>query len=308
MDHLSMAEAKILKGSTQTLVSYPRVSAGGSLILAQPTSVEVQITTPASTPATVDTFASATVDTLSTTTSSDAAEGAVRIPLATALETFKGRSYLVENEEGTVHVVECGYTTDDNDIWLAGPLLSAVESGSLVKGWACSKALTSAQTATCGNGTATWKAVIDGVTYQWAQSFRVVRRIVSSTLTPQRLIADAPALIGGRGRNDLNLEKLIDAAWRHEVLPLLHARGIKEEDIVSVEELEPLHLAACLVLHYRSRQDVDGAFFERQVARLEQLKETTFVSDLWWDYPQNDTAAPRPEANAGKPSGIRMSR
>lgn len=302
---------KILKDSTQTLVSYPRVSVGGRPLLMRLTSPYVRIHTPASVPATVDTWASATTDTVYTTLSAAVSEGATSFALTDVATTVAGRRYLlVDNNTAETSTIESAVSLSDDVFVPTAPMSRDVASGTLLRGFAVYKALTAAQTATCGECIAIWKATDGTNTYQWSQPFQIVRRMPVWDLTPSSLASDYPIIMSSRNADDLDLEAVINAALKHEILPLLHARGIAEENIISTEELEPLHALACVLSVLRQRPDTDETYFQRMQARYDQLKESVFASSRWYELNQqiDPPILPTEQQANQQGNGIRISR
>lgn len=305
-----MAEQKILLGSTQTLLSYPRVGPGGEWMREVPASCEVRIGTPAvSLPSTYD---AATVDSVDTTTTA-ASEGDTSLTVA-SMTAVKGRRYLV----GTLGAVtgaqyievesaRAGALTSAA-MQLAEPLPMAVPASSPVKGWAVSHPLTATETAQAGECLALWRAVIGGVSYEWSQAFRIVRRIPVSILTPTRLTQSWPVVRTMRSRQDLDLEEIIRVAWEHRILPWAAANSISEEDIVAVDALEPLHAIACvqqLVINNPAIQPELRAAVED---RWNQLRETTLARKDWYDVRQEADPPPRPDTPPLVRTGVRLVR
>lgn len=307
-----MPEQKILLGSTQTLVSYPRVSDGGEMLRAVPTAVVVRIQTPAVAMPADTAWVAATVDPLATSLTDAVAEGDTTASLTGTPDLVRGRLLLITALANVAPVVvEVGVTrVSASSLIMRQPAISALSASSTVAGFACTKALTAAQTATAGEGVAIWKATIGGVDYTWAQAFRIVRRMPQSVVTPASLSRDCPDILKKRSRNDVDLEELIQAAWVHEVLPVLDAHDIAEEDIVSVDALEPLHVQACLLRTLRNREDTSGEYFARVKERFEQLRETTFARSTWYEVSQQEDPphARTPGADANTRSTMRMGR
>ena len=306
-----MPEQKILVGSAQTLVSYPLVSPAGAPLLAQATSVTVRIGTPAiSLP---DTYDNATVDTVSTTLAALVDEGDIALSLATGVPLVNGRRYLVARDGGgfeTIEVTHAGATATAASVGLAEPLVQTCYLGDTFKGYAVSHALTAAETENPGNALAMWRAVIGGVTYEWAQSFRIVRRIPVCPLTPTTLTQAWPIIHTIRARNDVTMGEVIQFAWQYRVLRALEAKGIQEEDIVSTDVLEPVVAAAC-VYHLALQ---DPAYAPDYVERLAQDYERTLSSVLasrnWYEDSQTENPAPRPDTEQPTPrrGDLRLSR
>ena len=267
-------ERKILRASTQTLTSYPRLAPNGLLLL-PPTSVTVKVLTPSSTP---NTYVAGTVDSLSTTTQGAHAEGDDHVTLAASVAIVAGRRYLIEIDGGGRHLdVEALAGGTTNTLRTAEPLPCAVGNGSPVRGWACSIALTAAETDQIGDALALFRAVISGQTYEWSESFRIVNRITSPRLNPTDLTHAYPILSSLRDTNDLDYEALIGAAWEHRVVPLLAAKGILDEDVISDEALVPLHAAAAVLHIVEPDPRFSTDFVNRLRETYDRVTQTTFA-------------------------------
>ena len=305
-----MPEQKILVGSAQTLVSYPLVSPAGAPLLAQATSVTVRIGTPAiSLP---DTYDNATVDTVSQTLDSNAEEGASYVYLGGAVALVAGRKYLINSSDnsGYTHVVEATISATDSSVSLAEPLVAKVWSGDAFQGFAVSHALTAAETADPGNGIAMWRAVVSGNTYEWAQSFRIVRRIPVCPLDPTSLTQAYPIVHTMRARTDISLLEVISSSWHYRVLRALEAKGVQEENIISTDVLEPLVAIACV--YHLAVQDPSQSpdFVQRLAEDYERTMSSVLASRNWCEDPQSEDPGPRPNTEQPSPrrGDIRLSR
>lgn len=308
-----MAEQKLLIGrSDQKLISFPRIAMQGSDFRSEyVSSVFVRIGTPAVPMPATWTAATATSGLYSIAEA--ASEGAMRIKLSALATTIIGSHLLIiDSTTGTwvdVKTMATG-TVTGNYLQLAAPLPMDIGASSGVYLYRVEYTLSAAQTALAGECSAEWRATasLDGIgVTQWAQSFRLVRRMPFSTLTPAKLVMAYPAIATKKTRSDISYETLITSAWTHEILPLCDSRGIAEEDIVSAEALEPLHASACLLHLLRQREDVDQAYFERILARHEQLKETTFSRSSWYVVPQDEAMVAR-DSSVKQSPGIRLVR
>lgn len=303
-----MAEQRILLGSTQSLVSYPRVAPGGAFLRGVPSSATVRIGTVADSMPSVG--VSATVDSVSTTATQAALEGATSITVA-SMTAVLGRRYLVQPATGSAYVEVVSATAgvlSASALTLAEPLPLAVASGAAVKGWAVTKALTAAQTAEPGSGLAIFKATVDGVDYEWSHEFRIVRRIPTSVLTPTRLTQAWPSVRQMRSRQDVDFEETIEAAWGHRILPFLAANGIDAEDVTSVDVLEPLHAVGCVLQLVEGNPAVPRELVESIQRRWERLSETTLARKDWWETPQDSQPTRRPEEKPAARSGLTLTR
>lgn len=305
-------EQRILKGSTQTLVSYPRVGPDGRPLASPPGSPQVRIGTPAVPMPSA--FTAATADSLFCALDVDADEGATAIIVSPNQSFVAERDYLATTPAGHVVVVRsaiAGFGVVSGTAWsveLAEPVPQALPANTAIQGWALSRPLTAQQTATEGEGLAIWQAEIGGQTYEWAQAFRVVRRMPVSTLTAPRLTQAYPVVHTLRSRNDKSLDELIVSSWRHKVVPSLEARGIIEEDIIAVDRLEPVHAAACVLHLAEANPAIDAQFVDRWRSIFVQSLDTAMASRTWYEAPQ--TADPDPRGVIGSirrvnPIGLR---
>lgn len=312
-----MAEQKILvgrSGEAARLVSYPRVLLRDDFPIGIPLTASVRIATP-STPM-PSTFSAASVDSTNTTVSSDAAEGADSLEVGASLVQIPGRRFVVAPTDGQRFEVElkprlfAGTT-----VRLAEPLNRSVPATSVFAGYACIYNLLSAHTTLPGECLAEWKVTwrLEGAAEtqeaQWAQAFRLVRRLPVSVLTPTRLTKAFPVMHTLRNRKDETFEELIETAWTHRVLPLLEMRGMLEENIVAVDALEPLHSIACVVHRMETNPKVSTEIFERTKRRFDELVEGTFARRTWYETEEQDeTPQPRPEGGTPRPTDYRLRR
>jgi len=286
---LVVAEQRILKGTTPTLVSYPRVRPD-RLAQGQPTSVSVRVSAPAATDAA---FVSATFDSLSTTVTTAAEEGDDSLAIASA-NIDEGRRYLV-SAPGRNLIVEArvggaGSTT----LYLTSPLPCDVPDDATVKGFAVSFQLSSAQTAQVGEAAVLWRATVDGATLQWSQLFRIVSRLPTALLTYSELVQAYPSVVGLLPADVVGRDVTISAAWNHKVVPLLEAKGAFAEDVVSDEALVPLHALAVLWHLVEFSQTVTDQFRESVKASWNEAISTTFARVSWSEADQTEEPpAPR---------------
>jgi hypothetical protein len=278
--------------------------------MAQPTSCTVRIGTPAvSMPTSYD---NATVDSVSSTLSANADEGAVYVYLSGSVALVAGRQYLINSNDnsGYTHVAQATITATDSSVSLAEPLPAKVWSSDTFKGFAVSHALTTTETRDPGNALALWRAGISSVTYEWAQSFRIVRRIPVCPLTPTRLTQAYPVIHTMRARTDTTLEELIAAAWEFRVLRAFEAKGIQEEDIVSTEVLEPLVAIGCVLQLVMQDPTLPADYVDRIQQDYDRTMASVLASRHWYEDNQTDNPAPRPDTEQPTPrrGGMRLSR
>lgn len=295
-----MSEQRILVGSTQTIVSYPRVSPSGALVCGQPSSAQVRVGTPAvSLPSS---FSSATVDTLSTTVGYNADEGEWVITLGATQTLVSGRQYLVQLSGDEPLVVTNRASGSVNAILCTEPLPMRIYATSTVLGFAVYTALTAEQTAQPGPALALWRATISGVTYEWHQPFRVVRRLPTIPLTPAKLTETYPVIHTLRARTDRTLQEVIEAAWNHRVVRALNAKGIQEEDIVSSDVLEPALAAACLFHLVHQGPEHSPDYVMRLKEDFEQSLASALASRHWYEEHQLENPSPAPDTESPTPN------
>lgn len=289
-----MGEQRILRASTQTLVSYPRLYPA-ELVLGAPSSVSLLLQTPA----VQDTvFSAASFDTLSTTTQGAHQEGDTHITLAASVALVAGRRYLIQLATGRdidVQALEGGTT---NTLQLVEPLPCAIANNSAVRGFAVLRVLTTAQTDQVGDSLARWRATVAGNTYEWSDSFRIVNKVTSPRLTPTRLTHAYPLMSSLRDTNDIDYEAIIEAAWAHRVVPLLAARKILDEDVISDEALVPLHALACVLHIVEPDPRFSTDFIERLRVAYDKAVETTFARV---DFAVRDQTDLTPRSSGGEP-------
>lgn len=264
---------RVLVDSTESVVSYPRLSAD-SIASGVPSSVTARRITPI---AQDEDFATAspTVDSLSATSSDEAREGDTSISLTASAAIVAGRRYLITDAEtgARVEVVPSrgGSLTT---MYLQEPLPCDVALGSTIQGMALICPLSASQTVNPGSGYVLFRATVDGVVRQWEESFRIVRRITSIALTVNDLTQTYPVVRKLASSTDTTLEESIQAAWRSQILPWLAASSILDEDILTDDVLLPVH-ATAVVLHLaRQWPATTPEFYERLENRYEQEKAT----------------------------------
>jgi len=258
---------RILLGTTQEIVSYPRLSPDG-LVTGVPSSVTAR-RVPTVYEDGVDEYQAVTVDALSTTLSAVALEGDESLTLAGSVTVVAGRRYLV-TDANTLRKIEVTPTNSGSvsTLYLSEPLPCDVANGSAVNGIACPVALTTNQTSEPGAGYVLFRGTVGGKVYEWDESFRVVRRITSIALTVGELTTAFPIVRQLASSTDTTLEEAIVAVWRQEMVPLLAARKVLDEDILTDDVMAPMHAAAVV----------------RHLARMWPAAPTDFVMRLSEDY------------------------
>lgn len=267
---------RVLLGSTEAIVSYPRLSSDRGVSTGVPSSATARRVAPQA-PDAATAYVAATVDALSTTTLGSTHEGAENIALAGSVTVVAGRRYLVVDvTSGQSVVVEASRGGTTSTLWLAEPLPCTVASGSAVRGIAVSVALDAAQTTEPGAGTVLFRATVDGVVREWDEPFRVVRRITSVALTPTELTQSYPVVRQVASSSDLTLEEAILASWRMVMIPALAARGILDEDVITDDVLVPMHASATALHLARQWPSAPSEFVDRMATSYEQIKQTTW--------------------------------
>ena len=299
---------RVLLNSTETITSYPRLHADGTLTSHVATSATARrVAANGSDDSTA--YVAATIDSLSTTTQGAHAEGADSITMAASVAVVSGRRYLITDaQNGREVVVVATRGGSLSELYLAEPLPCDIANGSTVKGVAITVALTSTQTNQTGAGYVLFRAVVDGVTREWEEPFRVVRRLTSIALTPTGLTQTYPVVRKLASATDTTLEEAINAAWEVMVSPSLAARGVLDEDIMTDDLVLPMH-AAAVVLHLaRQWPQASTEYVQRLEATYEQTKQTT------WDRidfitASQDTVTPNvPDPGSQEPRFLRISR
>ena len=289
-----MAEQRILRASTQTLVAYPRLHPD-NVLLGQPSAATVKLQTPA---VQETTYSAAVADALSTTTQGAHQEGDDHVTLASSVALVAGRRYLIELASGRYIEVQAIEGGTQSTLWTAEPLPCDIGTNRPVRGFAVTKQLTTAQTDQPGDALALFRATVNGGTYEWSESFRIVNKITSPRLTPTRLTHAYPIMSSLRDTNDIDYEAVIDAAWDHRIVPLLAARKILDEDVISDEALVPLHALAC-VLHI---VETDPRFSSDYIARLrEQYDKTMDTTFSRVDFTVRDQTDLTPRSTGAEP-------
>jgi hypothetical protein len=267
---------RVLVGSTESIVSYPRLSDDVGISTGVASSATARRIA-SQYPDAVGAYVAATVDALSTTTQGPCAEGDDRIPLAASVAIVAGRRYLVtDSASARPVVVVAGRGGTLSTLWLAEPLPCDLGNASTVRGLAVSVALSATQTGEPGAGYVIFRATVDGVAREWDESFRVVRRITSVALTPTELTQSYPVVRQIASSSDLTLEEAIQASWRMVMVPALAARGILDEDILTDDVLVPMHASATVLHLARQWPAAPAEFVERLSTLYEQTKQTTW--------------------------------
>lgn len=299
---------RVLVGSTESILSYPRLVADGLVTTGVPSSATARRVTP-QVPDASTAYVAATVDSLSTTTQGATQEGADNISLAGAVTLVAGRRYLiVDANHGKRIVVVSSHSGSSSTLWLQEPLPTSLANGSTVSGMAVTVALTAAQTAEPGAGYVLFRATVDGVVREWDEPLRVVRRITSVALTPTELTQSYPTIRQIASSSDLTLEEAIQASWRMVMVPALAARGILDEDVLTDDVLVPMHAAATVLHLARQWPAAPTEFVDRLAASYEQIKQTTWDRIDLITRPQDEVTPDVPTPGSQGPRFMRITR
>lgn len=265
-------EQRVIVGQAQTLVSYPRL-VSDDLVQGVPSSVYCKIWTPTTAPTD---YVAATADSYSETVTAAADIGDTEIAVSSG-DIVAGRLYLLE-DDGYTQVIEArSGGSAQTTFRLAQPLARAVSTSATVKGFAVTKALTTDQTAQGGPGSVQWKATVNGAVVEWAQNFRIAKRLPRMTLTPSRLGEAFGSVLAATPPTDPNLEGAILGAWKYDVVPLIENRAILDEDVTSGDALEALHAVAVILALYNLDPRVDDTFKARTQALYDERVRRTFA-------------------------------
>jgi len=299
---------RVLVGSTDTILSYPRLTADGIVTTGVPSSATARRVTP-QVPDASTAYVAATVDSLSTTTQGAHSEGGDSVTLAGAVTIVAGRRYLITDaSHGKAIVVVASRGGSLSEMWLQEPLPCDIANGSTVKGIAVTVALDATQTAEPGAGYVLFRATVDGVVREWDEPLRVVRRITSVALTPTELTQSYPTIRQIASSSDLTLEEAIQASWRMVMVPALAARGILDEDVLTDDVLVPMHAAATLLHLARQWPAAPTEFVDRLAASYEQIKQTTWDRIDLLTAPQDVLTPDVPTPGSQGPRFMRITR
>lgn len=303
------ATKRVQRAQTGALLAYPILSHGGPGVpdgvdLTQPSSATVRIRT-ASTPL-PDSATAVTVDSLSGTLTSAAAEGATSLALTGAVTLVRGRQYVVTTTTGERFVVESRASGSSSTVRLAEPLPMAAAASSTIHGFALTTTLSTAQTSDIGEGLALWAVTYSSSVYAFTTQFRVVERIPRSTLTATALTRGYPIVHTIRSRLDGGLDELLQTVWDDALLPALEARGIRAELVIDPSRLEGVH--AAMAVHHLLMLDPskESAFRDEWKTIATQRFETALASREFWVDGEDEGAAPRDES--APPAAYRQTR
>lgn len=299
---------RVLLDSAETITSYPRIHADGTLTSHVSTAATARRIGPGAQDA-VGSYVAATVDNFSTTTQGAHSEGSDSVTLAGSVSIVAGRRYLItDSTHGREIVVVATRGGNLSTLWIAEPLPCDIANNSTVKGVAITVALTAAQTASVGAGYVLFRATVDGVIREWEEAFRVVRRLTSIVLTPTTLTQTYPVVRKLASATDTTLEEAINAAWEVLIAPALSARGVLDEDIMTDDVVMPMH-AAAVVLHLaRQWPQASSDYVQRLEQTYEQTKQTTWDRIDFITASQDSVTPDPPDAGSQGPKFMSVSR
>lgn len=284
-----MGERRILRGTTPTLVGYPRLRPG-ELVQGAPTSPKAKVAT-SSTPL-PSAFVACGSDTLSATVNGALGAGVSAIVVDAPASTWvRDRLYLVTSADD-VFVVQSKTSGSSLTLRTVEPLPGAVADAATVDGFALTRDLTAAETDEVGDGIVQWQAVVGGETVEWTDSFRVVRRIPKATLTPSRLLMLEPTMSSLQLSTDVTHERVIAGAWER-LQVTLERNQVFDEDVVSDEAIVPLHAAQCVLLVVEKDPRYDRAFVEDLRTSFRTLQDSVFSRKSYDEQGQLIAVAPR---------------
>jgi hypothetical protein len=271
---------KFIVGQNSNLITYPRLGNGHDSVIVSnypATSVTALNKSPIEADA-QDSYARVvTPDTLSTTVQGTHQIGSNHISLAGNVALVDGRQYLVvDNSHGTRFVVTCTKGGTGNTLYLAEPLPYDVQANSTVQGIAISVALPSAQLAQAGLGTLYIRGTVNGVVKEWSETYRVVYRITSIALTPTMLSQDYPIIRQISSNTDFSLEEAIQASWRNIVVPVLSAKGILDEEVLTDDVIVPFHEISTVLHFARNWPSAPQDWLRNLEENYERVKSTMF--------------------------------
>jgi hypothetical protein len=271
---------KLLVGIAGTITTYPRVSNGhdSNIVSLYPaTSITALNKSPTNADA-QDTYARVvTPDTLSTTTQGATQLGSNSIVLAGNVALVEGRQYvIVDAHHGTRFTVVASKGGTTNTLWVQEPIPYDIQNGSQVLGLAISIAIPATQTDSAGNGVVYVRGTVNGVIKEWAETYRVVYRVTTIALTPTMLSQDYPIIRQIASNTDFSLEEAIQASWRNLVVPVLSARGVLDEEVLTDDVIVPFHEIATVLHFARNWPSAPSDWLENLEANYEKIKQTMF--------------------------------
>jgi hypothetical protein len=271
---------KLIVGQSGTITTYPRVANGhdSNIICTHgATSVTALNKSPANADAQDSYARSVTLDTFSASVQGAQALGSDSITLSASHTIVEGRNYIVvDDRSGHRFVVTTSKGGTSNTMWLAEPLPHDIASNSTVIGFAVTCAIPSNQTTTAGNGVVYFRGTIDGAVREWAESYRIVYRVTSIALTPTMLTQDYPIIRQITSNTDFSLEEAIQASWRNIVVPVLAARGILDEDVLTDDVIVPFHEVATVLHFARNWPSAPQEWVKMFEENFERVKQTMF--------------------------------
>jgi hypothetical protein len=301
-----MTPLVVLKGSTPTIVTYPRTTAGEAP-LQVPVNAEHRVAS-ASTPwPDEDTgWTASTIDAYAGTVATLAEEGARELTVDDTTGAVVGRRYLVVDADAT-HVIEVEAVVSSTVLRVSVPLAREVGAGAVVTGWAVLVALTTDETEQVGGAVVHVRCDVGSASTAWTEALRVARRLPVVPLTGPELVSAYPVIKQLRSRQDETLEQVIAAAWEHVVLPRVLRKSAYPEDIVDASVLRPVLALACVLHVARQERSVAPDYVARWSEEFDRLLENTVGRIDWFEAPQDETipVVPDPE---DRRRGVRLTR
>lgn len=221
----------------------------------------------------------------STTLDSAASEGATEINPVNVSFTGprKGDTLVITDEAGDVFV-SVQRRVSNTRIILAEPLPRAIADGAdvvLTRYGVRLPASAVAEENAGEYGIAVFEGLFNDGTLQWTERweepFRVVRRITSIKLTPSLLTQLYPTVRGLRSSSDTDYEEAIEASWVAVMEPMLAAKGVMHEDIITDDVIVPTHAVATALHLARQARSVEQEYVDRLSAIYEESKTTLFA-------------------------------
>lgn len=271
-------ELHILQGSTDTVYGYPPVLGLGKI-----SALNHQVRTPSTD--LQGSWVAATYDTVDTTLSASASEGATSVTVTSATGVTVGRTYILglgaeAKRQLAVEVDSVSGTT----VTLKDPLPCAVASADLFFGWQCSHQLTADETSQEGEGLVKWQATIGSQTIEWDQQFRVVHSQVAYTLNAARLVSLFPMAHELQPPQDPDFRETIAAAWDAYLVPSIENAGMKVQRIHSWDRIEPWHATACVYHMLLNDRRTTAETLAMWGDKLVEARDKAISSpDFWYD-------------------------
>lgn len=212
-----------------------------------------------------------------------ASEGDTTITVSAGLSCERGDQLTLDDDGDMTHV-EVRAKPSSTTITLAEPLPRDIANGAgvyltrlgvtLASGWV-------AEDYAGQTGIAIFEATLSDASpearkVRWEESFRIVRRVTTIALTPSLLTKLYPSVRGLRSTSDVDYEEAIEASWLAVIEPMLAAKGILHEDIITDDVIVPVHALATVLHLARQARSVEPDYVARMAEHYEQTKATLF--------------------------------